>query len=213
MLPLKINCVVTGALETNCYIVQNEPSKAAFVIDPGDASEELAEAVHGLQVEDILLTHSHFDHIGGVAWLVGLTSARLWIHEAESGWLTDARRNLSGLFMESGAIITAPAATNIMKGDTTLQLLGTEIAAFHTPGHTPGHMIYSLGKTLFTGDLVFQGATGRTDFPGGSHTTLLNSLRRVILPLPDEVRILPGHGLASTLLCERYYLTQLCQEG
>jgi len=146
-----------------------------------------------------LLTHAHLDHIGG------LTEARrrfpgvpIWIHAAEAGWLTDAEANLSAF---TGQPVTAPPADRVLEDGQTLTLAGLAWTAIHVPGHSPGSLAYSNTETgvCFGGDALFRGSIGRTDFPGCDFETLADSIRSRLYTLPDETRLLPGHGPATTI--------------
>lgn len=210
---MRVISMPMGPLQTNCYILTNiNHTDSAIVIDPAYPDETFIETIAHYTVSDILITHAHFDHIGGLAWLVAQTNARVWLHQAEEEWLSNPTLNLSALFTAIGAPVSAPMATNLFQGDTSLISCGQKVLAYHTPGHTPGHMIYRLGNDVFTGDLIFNAAVGRTDLPGGNSTALNESLKDVILSLPNKVRLWPGHGNATTLAAERQhnpYLTNL----
>jgi hydroxyacylglutathione hydrolase len=202
-----------GPLETNCYVLTDtENAELSVVIDPAYPDEALSQAIAPYTVSDILITHAHFDHIGGLSWLVAQTKARVWLHQAEEGWLQNPILNLSALFSTTGELISSPPATNVLQGDDSFSVLGQKVFAYHTPGHTPGHMVYRIGDDVFTGDLIFNTGVGRTDLPGGSSTAMNESLKRTILTLPDNVRLWPGHGAATTVGTEREhnpYLTSL----
>lgn len=199
---LHIQRLVTGPLETNCYILSNQETKEAVVIDPGAAEPGLLEAVASYHVTDILLTHAHFDHIGGVSELKERTGARLWIQEKEKEWLSDGTKNGSSLWLEEP--ITAPPADRLLQGGEWLTVAGRRARVLFTPGHSPGHVSYLVDDgVLLGGDALFAGSIGRTDLYGGDYETLIESIRTQLLTLPDETVILPGHGPASTIEDER----------
>lgn len=199
---LHVHTVPVGELETNCYVLTNALSREAAVIDPGAPDERLAQALTGYRLTDILLTHAHFDHIGGVGYLAELYGPQIWIHTLEASRLNDPKRNLSAWF-DPTATVTAPEATILIAMSGTYRLLGHELRAIHTPGHTPGHLVYYIDDRAFVGDLIFNGSVGRTDFPGGNHQQLLDSIKNAILTLPEETPLYPGHGPATTVHAER----------
>ena len=195
---MKIICLTTGSIDTNCYIIYNE--NAAVVIDPSDdASPVLARlAALGVAVQAVLLTHGHFDHAADARRAAG--TAPIYLHPADWGlpsWLTH------GL----------PETLNLTDGET-LDFGGLRFTVLHTPGHTPGGVCFRCGDALFVGDTLFAGSCGRTDLPGGSWKTLAASLRR-LAALPDNPTVYPGHGDATTLADEREsnpYLQMAVQE-
>jgi hydroxyacylglutathione hydrolase len=201
---LHVNAIPVGSMDTNCYILTNDVTHEAAVIDPGAPDERLTAALEGYRLTDILLTHAHFDHIGGIESLVDTHKPQIWIHELEASWLNDPQRNLSA-WVSPLAHITAPAATVIVRENLTCALLGQPLQVKHTPGHTPGHLIYYIDGKAFVGDLIFIGTVGRTDFPGGDYPTLLQSIKREILTLPEDTPLYPGHGPATTVHTEQMH--------
>jgi glyoxylase-like metal-dependent hydrolase (beta-lactamase superfamily II) len=199
---IHIQTIEVGPIATNCYVVSEDNSGKAFLIDPGIECEPVLNAVANLCLTDILLTHAHFDHMGGAARLIEATGARLWAPEREADWLANPTRNLSA-FAGLSEPITCPAATVLIKGGECFPMLGSHLQITLTPGHTPGHVVYSFGDVVFVGDLIFAGSVGRTDFPGGSFKQLLTSITDTIMSLPDDTRLLPGHGPATTVGEER----------
>lgn len=195
--PLKVHRLVLGPLETNCYVVVNEETKEAVVVDPGDHSEALLAAITPYRVTHILLTHAHFDHIGGVEAVKAVTGARLLIHEREEEWLTRPELNGSAAWLESP--ITAPSPDALLKGGEQLMLLGQEVKVLYTPGHSPGHLSFHWGEFVVSGDALFAGSIGRTDLPGGDYATLMQSIKEKLLTLPKATILLPGHGPASSI--------------
>ena len=187
---MTITSLTVGSIGTNCYILYNEASKAAVVIDPSDEAtlvEARIEAL-GLQVQAILLTHGHFDHGGDVARIRERTGAPVYLHPADRAlpsWLTH------GL----------TADRDLADGDE-LELAGMRFTVLHTPGHTPGSVCFLCGDLLFAGDTLFAGSCGRTDLPGGSGADMLRSLRR-LAELDGDYRVFPGHGEETTLERER----------
>ena len=196
-----------GSLGTNCYIVGCEETHEVAVIDPGgDAGRILQELKrNNLKLSHIINTHGHVDHIGGNRTLKEESQAELIIHEADATMLTSSGRNLSLL---SGRAITGPAADRTVKEGDTIKVGNTVVLdVLHTPGHTPGGMSLKLDvedKTIiFVGDTLFNGSIGRTDFPGGSYSQLIEAIQQKIMVLPDDTEVYPGHGPGTTVGFER----------
>ncbi len=177
-----------GDLGTCCYIVWDSESDDCVVIDPGAEPERIRSACEGRRIAAILLTHGHFDHIGGVKELAK-DGAEIVIHRDDAPMLRDATLNASWLV---GDHVTAPEATKTVKEGDVISFAGMDFTVLHTPGHTPGCVCYQAGEWLFTGDTLFHYGYGRTDLPGGSMSLLAASLRR-LQPLAQQVEIFPGH--------------------
>jgi hydroxyacylglutathione hydrolase len=196
-------CFTVGPLQENCWIVRREGGDRALVIDPGDEADRLRAAVEGLgvTVEAILLTHTHFDHIGAVAPLARATGAPVYCPERETFVLADIN---SYVFPGMGPYESYEADHTIAGGEQ-LELAGLTIDVLFTPGHSPGHVTYSIpdASVALSGDVLFQGSIGRTDLPGGDHPTLMRSIAVLLETLPDDTRVLPGHMGATTLGRER----------
>ena len=181
--------VTVGPVGTCCYIVGMDGRNDCVVIDPGDEADRIRKAAEGRKPVAILLTHGHFDHIGGAAGLME-EGMKLFVHSLDQDMLTDSNRNASrSLLMKP---VTAPAATDLVQEGEELLLAGMRIQVLHTPGHTPGSVCYQIGKDLFTGDTLFEHGWGRTDLPGGSEHDMFTSLRRLI-PMAKTMEIHPGH--------------------
>ena len=181
-----------GSLQTNCYMAWAEGSEKCILIDPGYEPELLLEQVR-LQrktLEAILLTHGHFDHVGGVKPIAAETGCKVYICAEE---LKQPLRYSDGLHYTD----------TVAEGDV-LALAGLTLQVLHTPGHTPGCVCYLCGDTLFSGDTLFAGTCGRTDLPGGDFKAIQASLQR-LAALEGDLRVLPGHGMASSLDIERRY--------
>lgn len=202
---LKIQSFVLGPVMTNAYLIWDEGTKHGIVIDPGSHPTELATAIQEkqLSIEAILLTHAHFDHIGGVEDVRKMSDADVYIHEQEADWLTDPEKNGSALF--GAGRIQAKEADVLLSGGETFTFLGEEVRIIHTPGHSPGSVSYYWENHQFvvSGDVLFQGSIGRTDLPGGNHETLMKSISQLI-ELPEETSVLPGHGESTTLADEQH---------
>lgn len=197
---MKIETFVLGPAMTNAYLMYDEESKEGLVVDPGMGPDSLLRRIGelGIAVKAILLTHAHFDHIGGVEELRSLTKAPVYLHRAEADWMTEPQKNGSGLFPGIPAIVCAPA-DHLLDGGETLSLLGETFRVLHTPGHSPGSVTYVWGTTIFSGDVLFKNSIGRTDLPGGSYETLMHSISEKLMDLPEETRVLCGHGPETTI--------------
>ena len=190
---MQIKMMQVGPLGTNCYLLEDEKNKLAAVVDPGgDAPRILSQAkADGVEVKMILLTHAHFDHTGGVAELcASLPGVPVYLHPADAALLG------SEVFPAIGA------ATVPYEDGDTVQLGELTIQVLHTPGHTPGGVCLLVGEALFTGDTLFYGSMGRTDFAGGSYEDIMASLKR-LAQLPGNYQVLPGHMDTTTLDRER----------
>ena len=198
---MKISVLQVGPIGTNCYLLEDESTNAAAVIDPGGAGGRILDRAKadGVEIKLILLTHAHFDHTGGVDELCkALPGVPVYLHPA------DAQLLGTQVFPAIG-VDTVPYG----EGDT-LTLGSLTISVLHTPGHTPGGVCLQVEDALFTGDTLFQGSMGRTDFPGGSYEQLMASLKR-LGQLPGDYHVFPGHMGASTLETERktnYYMRE-----
>jgi glyoxylase-like metal-dependent hydrolase (beta-lactamase superfamily II) len=191
-----------GPLQVNACLVVHAATGEAAAVDPGDEGDRILLELSRLggTLRHILLTHGHFDHVGAVSFLKERTGARIFLHPADRRLLEAAPRVAASYGLHADA--PPPPDADLSDGDL-LPLGDGEIRVLHTPGHTPGGVTFLLGEEAFTGDLLFAGAVGRTDFPGGSTEALLASIREKILPLPDETVVHPGHGPSTTVGRER----------
>jgi hydroxyacylglutathione hydrolase len=194
-------CLTVGPLQENCWVVRREDSGHALVIDPGEEADRLIKAVEGLTVEAILLTHTHFDHVGAVAALARHTGAPVYCPKLEVPILQDIN---SYVFAGFGPFEPYDPEETV-EGGERLTLAGLDIDVIFTPGHSPGHVCYSIPdeQVLLDGDVIFRGSIGRFDLPGGNAQTLLDSIATLLNTLPDETQVLPGHMGATTLGHER----------
>ena len=194
-----------GPVAENCFVVRRKGSDAAVVVDPGDEPEQLIEALDQVgvaSVEAILVTHTHFDHIGAVAPVAAATGAPVWCPELEVPVLA----NIMDFVPWPGfGPFESYDADHTVKGGETLELAGMTIDVIFTPGHSPGHVTYAIRgeDALFSGDVLFQGSVGRVDLPGGDWPTLLRSIETLLDGHPDETSVYPGHGPVTTLGRER----------
>lgn len=191
-----------GNLGTNCYLVYCEQTLEAAVIDPGGNPEEVLSLIsqEGLTLRYIINTHGHADHIAGNDKLRQATRAQIVIHANDAAMLTNAQHNLS---MYIGGKIEFEPADWIVKDGDIIRFGNLELEVRHTPGHTPGGISLLIGDLLFSGDTLFYESIGRTDFPGGSYSILINSIQEKLMTLPDNTRVLPGHGPATSIGWER----------
>ncbi len=204
-----------GPVAENCFLVRADGSDRAVIVDPGDEGPLILGAATelGVTVDAILLTHTHFDHIGAVAEVARATGAPVWCPEIEVPVLRNPNAFMS--FPGVGPF-EGYEADHTVSGGEKLDLAGLEIDVIHTPGHSPGHVSYSIPSegAIFSGDVLFQGSVGRTDLPGGDWETLLESIRTLIDSHPPETMVHPGHMGLTTLGAERRsnpFLTELAR--
>jgi glyoxylase-like metal-dependent hydrolase (beta-lactamase superfamily II) len=196
--------LTVGPVQENTWIVRQENSDRALLIDPGDEPDTISAALEELATtpEAILITHCHFDHVGAVAELARRTGAPVYCPEGEVFILENINEYVR--FPGFGPFESYTPEQTVKDGDK-LQLAGFAIDVIGAPGHSPDHVTYSLPaeKALFGGDVLFQGSIGRTELPGADHQTLMDSIARLLQLLPDETGVLPGHGDPTTLGAER----------
>ncbi|MBQ8447726.1 MAG: MBL fold metallo-hydrolase [Clostridia bacterium] len=188
---MRIDIVTERYYGENCYIVSDEKSGKCAVIDPASHGIALEVERLGLKPEFVLLTHGHFDHIGGTDEFLEKYNVPLYVHENDAELLTDGYKNASSLLI--GEAVTVSAEPKTLKNGDALSLGSLEIGVVHTPGHTRGCVCYFCGDAVFTGDTVFAYDRGRTDLYGGDETTILDSIRK-LMPMLKGKTIYPGHG-------------------
>lgn len=199
----RLKRLVLGSVSTNCYILYQEDARRALVFDPADDVQRIQTVIeeNRLQLEAVLLTHGHFDHILAAEQLCRQSGCLMYAHEAEAIVACDVELNLSAQFGAGCQL----KVDQLLKDNQQLELAGFSIRVIHTPGHTKGSACYYFEKEglLFSGDTLFAGSVGRTDFPTGSSSQLLRSVKDKLLLLPDETKVLPGHGDTSTIGYEK----------
>lgn len=192
-----IKAIPAGIYDANCYIVMDEKTKDAVVLDPGGDGEMLERAIKDMKanVKSILLTHGHMDHVGGVEYLSDKLNVPFYISKIDEEYMEKDNyvfgsiRNANG-YLEDG---------------NELSFGSLNIKVIATPGHTKGGLCFLIEDKLFTGDTLFQGSIGRTDFIGGSFPEIINSIKTKLLPLGDEIEVYPGHGPKSSIGYEKGY--------
>ena len=187
---------------TNTWLLYDDVSLEGVLVDPAAPSEVLLERIKdlNLKIKMIINTHGHGDHIGGNAFFAERLNAPLAIHKNDAAMLTDNLKNLSAYM---GSSLPIKAADVLLEDGYTLNLGEYELKVIHTPGHTPGGICLYIDKYLISGDTLFELSIGRTDFPGGSHTGLIRSIREKLFVLPDDVIVFPGHGPQTTIGLEK----------
>jgi hydroxyacylglutathione hydrolase len=201
---MDVRMFTVGAIAENCFFARRAGARKAFVVDPGEEADRLLRAIDelDLDVEAILLTHTHFDHIGAVAPLARATGAPVYCPEAETEVLADI---MSYVPWPGFGPYESYDADHTVAGGERLALAGFEIEVLFTPGHSPGHVSYWIPseRALFSGDVLFQDSVGRTDLPGGDPERLMQTLAELVAALPDDTRVFPGHMGLTTLARER----------
>lgn len=193
---LNIRTYPLGPIQANCYVISNS-DKECLVVDPGGEGEKLVRQLRALNLKPIaiLLTHAHFDHIGGVDAVRNAFKTPVYMHKKESGWLQDPKKNGSGRYSEIPDILVSPA-DRLIESEQTLKIGTFKLKVLHTPGHSPGSISFVFMDDGFAivGDTLFEGSIGRTDLDGGNSKQLLSSIHNKLFTLDEEMIIYPGHG-------------------
>jgi hydroxyacylglutathione hydrolase len=201
---LEVRQLTVGPIAENCFVLRPEGSEKALVVDPGEEADRIVAEVEemGARVEAILVTHCHFDHIGAVASVARATGAPVYCPEIEVPVLADI---MAFVPYDGFGPFESYEADEKVKGGETLELAGLELDVLFTPGHSPGHVTYSVRDeaAIFSGDVLFQGSVGRVDLPGGDGPTLMRSIQSLVESLPAETAVYPGHMGVTTLGAEQ----------
>lgn len=192
-----IKAIPAGIYDANCYIVMDEKTKDAVVLDPGGDGEMLERAIKdmGANVKSILLTHGHMDHVGGVEYLSDKLNVPFYISKIDEEYMEK----------DNYVFGTIRNANGYLEDGNDLSFGSLNIKVIATPGHTKGGLCFLIEDKLFTGDTLFQGSIGRTDFIGGSFPEIINSIKTKLLPFGDEIEVYPGHGPKSSIGYEKGY--------
>jgi len=204
---MRIECFPLGPLQANCYVLLDERTNEALIVDPGMNPGPLLQKAREKQwnVLAILLTHAHFDHIGGLNEAREEFKAPVYIHPLEQDWLVNPMLNGSGRWPELGVTISCAKAEHELTHDQILQIGPFRLCVLHTPGHSPGSVSFVVDNHCFSGDALFAGSIGRTDLPGGDYEQLIASIQDHLMELPDETIVYPGHGPTTTIGDEKLY--------
>lgn len=196
--PLEIERLVLGPIQANGYLVLREDGRTAVVIDPGAEPDRVIAALgeRGVEPEAILLTHAHLDHVGGVAGVRRRWDVPIYLHPADRDLYDAALQQAAAFGLE---IEEPPPPDRALEDGQVLELAGLALEVRHSPGHSPGGVVFCAPGHAFVGDCVFAGSVGRVDLPGGDAGTLLASIREKILSLPDDTVVWPGHGPETTV--------------
>lgn len=201
---LDVQMVTVGPIGENCFVLRREGSGRGLVVDPGEEPDRILAAVEqmGARIDAILVTHCHFDHIGAVSPVATITGAPVYCPELETQMLADI---MSYVPVPGIGPYEGYEADQTVKGGETLELAGLTVDVIATPGHSPGHVTYSVRdeEAIFCGDVLFKGSVGRVDLPGGDGPTLMRSIRALLETHSPQTGVYPGHMGVTTLGAER----------
>lgn len=199
-----VEMLTVSPFQENCYVIGDEKSMAGAIIDPGDEATRIALTVErvGLQISQIIVTHSHIDHVGAVAQLVDEYMCPVLMHAEAEAMLKTVPQQAMMMGMRFGKV---PKVDRHIGDEEILEVGSLRLRSLYTPGHAPGHLAFLVEDedTVFSGDALFAGSVGRVDLPGGSMEVLIRSISERLLTLPDETRVLSGHGPETTIGRER----------
>ncbi len=195
---MKIKKFTLGMYQENCYVVSCSDTKSAFVVDPGVYNPNMVNYIeeNHLNIESIILTHAHGDHICGLMETAKKFNAPIYIHKSEASVLNDGKKNFSEEICGCKIEIEAD---RLLKDGKIIQIGKMEVKIIHTPGHTPGGICIHVGDVLISGDTLFEESIGRTDFKYSSTDALVNAIKEKLYLLPDHTRVYPGHGMDTTI--------------
>jgi len=197
---MDVRMFTVGPVAENCFIARRDGSDKAVIVDPGEEPDRLLAAIDelGVTIEAVLVTHCHFDHVGAVAPVAKATGAPVYVSEIERPVLADI---MSYVPFAGFGPYESWEAEHTLRGGERLSIAGLDIDVLYTPGHSPGHLTYSVPaeQAIFSGDVLFQGSVGRVDLPGGDWGTLLNSIGALVESLPEDTAVYPGHMGLTTL--------------
>ncbi len=201
---MKIEKLVVGPLQENCYIVADENTGEALIVDPGDEPERIIEFVAelGVTVTKLIGTHGHVDHIGAVEPLKRQFGVPFYLHPGDELFLAHTAENGLAFGMQG---LENPVVDEHLKEGNPVNCGQIELQVFEVPGHSPGSIILVAENHALVGDLVFSGSIGRTDLPGGDYAAMMASLESKLLTLPETTKLYPGHGDSTILAVERQY--------
>lgn len=199
---LRVIPILNGQFMQNCYLLAEEGSADAVIVDPGEAPTLFLETAerHGLTIREIWLTHGHIDHVSGVGAVKAATGAPIWMHPADLPLYRNLAQQAGWFGLE---LDDPPPIDHELSHGQTLTLGNTSFDVRHTPGHSPGSVCFVTAGTVIGGDVLFQGSVGRVDLPGGDWEQLLSSIRDELFPLPDDTVVHPGHGPRTTIGAEK----------
>ncbi len=203
---MQIKTFVAGPVQANNYLVYDEASKEALLIDCSDYVAEIVDFVreHSLNVKYILLTHGHFDHVLGVNEMKKALNAKVYVHEGDMEQVLHTREIMMMFGLPFDGVVN-PEIDGSLANAGMMTFSGEEIKIIETPGHTPGCVCYMIGDIIFSGDTLFKGSLGRTDLPGGDFRAITHSLKEVLFKLNDNVKVYPGHGDPTTIGYEKKF--------
>jgi glyoxylase-like metal-dependent hydrolase (beta-lactamase superfamily II) len=199
-----VEMLTVGPFQENCYVVGDEVSGEGALVDPGDEATRIALAVEqtGLEIGQIIITHAHIDHVGAIASLVAEYACPVLMHEEAEAMLKTVPQQAMMMGLRFGQV---PKVDRHVADEEVLEVGSLRLRSLYTPGHAPGHLAFLVEgeEVVFSGDALFAGSVGRVDLPGGSMEVLMRSIEDRLMPLPDDTRVLSGHGPETTIGRER----------